>query len=151
MPANFTNAFASRLNELCSLDIKEAEDGDIIKPGNVYLAPGGLHMEVKRSGIHNTICLNDGPPISGHKPSVNVLFRSVSKLYRKHALGILLTGMGDDGARGLLSMKEAGAVTAVQNEESCVVYGMPKVAAQIGAAKFELSIEEISELIRRYK
>lgn len=148
MPATFTKAFAERLNRLSSVKIKEAESNERILPGHVYIANGGLHMEIKRKGAFYYTVLRDGPLVSRHKPSVNVLFNSVAKCAGKNAMGILLTGMGDDGARGLLQMRESGAATIAQDEASCVVFGMPKEAIKIGAASHVLSLSQILGVIQ---
>jgi len=151
MPEKFTALFAERLNGLCEVEVLEAKNKDLIKPGRVLIAPGGKHMRVKK--LPNAYCVEilDGPHVNRHKPSVDVLFRSVSQFVGADAVGIILTGMGDDGARGLLTMLEAGADTFAQDEESCVVYGMPKEAVQLGAAKKLLPLESFSNLIESYK
>jgi two-component system chemotaxis response regulator CheB len=134
MPEKFTGAFARRLDRSCAPLVKEAEHGDPVLPGHVLIAPGGLHMAVVRSGTRYTVKILEGPPVSRHRPSVDVLFRSAAQQARDNALGILLTGMGDDGARGLLELRRAGATTIAQDEESSVVFGMPKEAIACGAA-----------------
>jgi two-component system chemotaxis response regulator CheB len=134
MPELFTAAFARRLDKLCHVDVKEAEDGDAVLPGRVLIAPGNKHMLLQRSGARYHIAIKDGPPVSRHRPSVDVLFRSAALHAGGNAVGIIMTGMGDDGARGLLEMKKAGAATVAQDEESCVVFGMPKEAIALGAA-----------------
>jgi two-component system chemotaxis response regulator CheB len=134
MPELFTAAFARRLDKLCSVDVKEAEDGDVVLPGRVLIAPGNKHMLLQRSGARYHVAIKDGPPVSRHRPSVDVLFRSAALHAGCNALGVIMTGMGDDGARGLLEMKKAGAATVAQDEESCVVFGMPKEAIALGAA-----------------
>ncbi|MDR3463459.1 MAG: chemotaxis response regulator protein-glutamate methylesterase [Beijerinckiaceae bacterium] len=132
MPEVFTAAFARRLNQLCQIDVKEAEDGDSVLPGRALIAPGNHHMLLQRSGARYTVAIKDGPLVSRHRPSVDVLFRSAALHSGANAVGIIMTGMGDDGAKGLLEMKRAGARTFAQNEETCVVFGMPKEAIALG-------------------
>ena len=134
MPERFTAAFAKRLNGLCQVDVKEAEDGDQVIAGRVLIAPGNRHMLLQRSGARYHVAIKDGPLVSRHRPSVDVLFRSAAQYAGANALGVIMTGMGDDGAHGLLEMKRAGAATVAQNEETCVVFGMPKEAIALGAA-----------------
>ncbi|BCS52682.1 chemotaxis response regulator protein-glutamate methylesterase [Geobacter sp. SVR] len=133
MPPLFTKSFAKRLNEMARVTVKEAEHGDRISRGTVYVAPGGKHMSVSRSGAMYHIELSDGPAVNFVKPAVDVLFRSVAKYAGKNAVGVILTGMGEDGARGLKEMREHGALTFAQDEASCVVFGMPKKAIEMGA------------------
>lgn len=147
MPPAFTGSFAARLDRLSAPMVKEAEDGDRLEVGKVLLAPGGKRQMEVIGKVAPSISLREGDPVSGHCPSVDVLFRSVAKLAQKNAVGVILTGMGRDGASGLLEMREAGASTVGQNEKSCVVYGMPKVAFEIGAVESQHSIEEIAEQI----
>ena len=132
MPELFTAAFARRLNSLCQVDVKEAEDGDAVLPGRVLIAPGNKHMLLQRSGARYHVAIKDGPLVSRHRPSVDVLFRSAALHSGANAVGIIMTGMGDDGAKGMLEMKRAGAKTVAQNEETCVVFGMPKEAIALG-------------------
>jgi two-component system, chemotaxis family, protein-glutamate methylesterase/glutaminase len=134
MPPAFTAAFAARLDGLCEVEVREARDGDRVLPGRVLIAPGGLHMQLTRSGARYAVSVRDGPLVNRHKPSVDVLFRSVAACAGANASAAILTGMGDDGARGLLEMRRAGARTAAQDEASCVVYGMPREAVRLGAA-----------------
>jgi two-component system chemotaxis response regulator CheB len=134
MPEKFTNAFARRLNGICAMEIKEAEAGDAVTAGRVLIAPGNMHMLLRRTGTRYSVDVVEGPHVSRHRPSVDVLFRSAAQAAGLNAVGVLLTGMGDDGARGLLEMREAGAATVAQDEETCVVFGMPKEAIQRGAA-----------------
>jgi two-component system, chemotaxis family, protein-glutamate methylesterase/glutaminase len=134
MPEAFTAAFAARLNSLCEMDVKEAADGDRVMPGRVLVAPGGRHMQVVRSGARYVVTVRDGPLVNRHKPSVDVLFKSVAHHAGRNAVGAILTGMGDDGARGLLEMRQAGAQTVAQDEATSVVFGMPKEAIRLGAA-----------------
>ncbi len=147
MPERFTAAFARRLDSLCAVTVKEAEDGDPVLPGQALIAPGNRHMLVTRVGRHFRVVVKDGPHVSRHRPSVDVLFRSVAQSAGPNALGILLTGMGDDGAQGLLEMKRAGAETIAQDEESCVVFGMPKEAIDRGAADKVMPLKRIPDEI----
>lgn len=147
MPEKFTAAFAKRLDGLCALSIKEAEDGDLVLPGTALIAPGNRHLVLERNGRHYRVAIKDGPPVSRHRPSVDVLFRSAAQMAGPNAVGVLLTGMGDDGARGLLEMKTTGAATIVQNEETCIVFGMPKEAIQRGAADKVLALDRIAHEI----
>lgn len=134
MPENFTRAFASRLNTLCEVDVKEAADGDPVLRGHVLIAPGGKHMMLERQGARYYVSVRDGPLVSRHRPSVDVLFRSAARAAGANAVGVIMTGMGDDGARGLLEMKQAGARTFAQDEATSIVFGMPKEAIARGAA-----------------
>ncbi|MBQ4282664.1 MAG: chemotaxis response regulator protein-glutamate methylesterase [Lachnospira sp.] len=145
MPPGFTAMYAERLNNHCEVVVKEAKNGDRVLPGQVLLAPGDAHMRlVKVGGMYQVEC-KPGPKVSGHCPSVDVLFESVAKVAGKNALGIILTGMGKDGADGLLAMRKAGAKTIGQNEASCVVYGMPKVAYDIGAVEWQGDLHQIAQ------
>ena len=135
MPERFTAAFASRLDGLCEIEVKEAADNDRVLPGRALIAPGGKHMTLRRSGAQYVVSVVDGPLVNRHRPSVDVLFRSVARAAGQNALGIIMTGMGDDGAAGLLEMRTAGARTLAQDEESCVVFGMPKEAIRRGGAE----------------
>ena len=132
MPEKFTAAFAARLNALCEIEVKEAANGDRVMPGRALIAPGGRHLLLRRSGAQYHVDVVDGPLVNRHRPSVDVLFRSVAKSAGANALGMILTGMGDDGAAGLLEMRQAGAATVAQDENSCVVFGMPKEAIKRG-------------------
>ncbi|MBN9602568.1 MAG: chemotaxis response regulator protein-glutamate methylesterase [Afipia felis] len=143
MPEGFTAAFARRLNGLCRLTVKEAEDGEPVLPGHAYIAPGNHHMLLQRRGARFYIAIKDGPPVSRHRPSVDVLFRSAAQYAGPSALGIIMTGMGDDGAKGLLEMHKLGATTRAQDEESCVVFGMPKEAIACGAVDKVVSLSQI--------
>ena len=148
MPVGFTYGFANRLNELLpNSDVKEAKDGDTLLPGRILIAPGNLHMEVKKDGFLYRIVLKDYPRVNSHKPSVDVLFSSMAKEVKTQGVGIILTGMGEDGARKILSMKEAGALTYAQVESSCIVYGMPKKAVEIGAITLSLDLVELANMI----
>ncbi|CAD6881878.1 Chemotaxis response regulator protein-glutamate methylesterase CheB (EC 3.1.1.61) [Methylomonas albis] len=150
MPEKFTGAFAARLNSICEIEVKEAVSGDRVIAGRALIAPGGKHMSVKRSGAQYVVDVQDGPLVNRHRPSVDVLFRSVAKWAGKNALGIIMTGMGDDGARGLKDMHAVGARTAGQDEKTCVVYGMPKEAMKLGAVQQELPLQAIAGLIEQY-
>lgn len=143
MPPIFTKMYAQRLNNSCDLEVKEAESGDKILPGRVLIAPGGNHMKVVRNGSSYSVQCFYEEKVNGHCPSVDVLFYSVSEIYGNKAMGIILTGMGQDGASGLLNMRKNGARTLGQDENSCVVYGMPKVAYEIGAVEKQVSLKEI--------
>jgi two-component system chemotaxis response regulator CheB len=149
MPEGFTAAFAKRLNGICRIEIKEAADGDKVVPGRAYIAPGNRHTLVRRLGSTYFLEVRDGPLVSRHRPSVNVLFRSVAQAAGASAVGILMTGMGDDGADGLLEMKQAAALTIAQDEASCVVFGMPREAILRGAADEILSLPRIPSAILR--
>ena len=147
MPEKFTTAFAARLNDLCEVEVKEAESGDRLIPGRVLIAPGGKHLEVQRSGGQYIAKVFSGPSVNRHCPSVDVLFRSVAKSAGQNALGIIMTGMGDDGAQGLLAMRNSGSKTIAQDEASSVVFGMPKEAINIGAAEKIASLEHMPALL----
>ncbi len=149
MPERFTAAFAKRLDGICAPSIKEAADRDPVVPGQVLIAPGNHHMVLERIGKSYRVAIKDGPPVSRHRPSVDVLFRSAAQNAGPNALGILLTGMGDDGARGLLEMRNAGARTIAQDEDSCVVFGMPKEAIARGAAEKVLPLDKVAGEIMR--
>lgn len=149
MPEKFTAAFAERLNSICEIEVREARSGDRVLPGRALIAPGGKHLVIKRSGAQYLAEVVNAPPVNRHCPSVDVLFRSVAKYAGKNATGVIMTGMGDDGARGLLEMKQAGARTFAQNEESCVVFGMPKEAIKLGGVEHVVSLQQIPELISR--
>jgi len=144
IPASFSGPFAQRVNGLSALNVCEAADGQQILPGHAYIAPGGQHLMVERSGARFYCKLNDGPAVSRHKPSVDVLFRSVAQNVGVNAIGLMLTGMGDDGAQGMLEMKEAGAFNFVQDEKSSVVWGMPMQAIKIGAAELQMPLDKIA-------
>lgn len=150
MPEKFTAAFSSRLNQLCSIEVKEAEDGDRVRPGQALIAPGGKHMSLTRSGAFYQVQVKAGPAVNRHCPSVDVLFRSAAKCAGKNSVGIILTGMGDDGARGLLEMREAGAVTYAQDEASSVVFGMPKEAIKRDAAMQIISLDQVATVVTSY-
>lgn len=147
MPEKFTKAYADRINGLVDLTVKEAEDGDRVRRGLVLIAPGGKHMLLQRDGKGFYVQIKDGPPVNRHKPSVDVLFRSAANSAGKKAIGVILTGMGSDGARGMLELKEAGAFNIAQSKESCVVFGMPKAAIEMGAVDKTVPIELMPSLI----
>lgn len=147
MPEGFTAAFAARLNGLCRMAVKEAAEGDRVKPGLALIAPGNRHALVRRRGDAYEIELSEGPLVSRHRPSVDVLFRSAAQAAGAGAIGVLMTGMGDDGARGLLEMKEAGAATLAQDEASCVVFGMPREAIARGAVDEVVGLDRLSAAI----
>jgi two-component system chemotaxis response regulator CheB len=144
MPEGFTRAFAERLNSECAIAVKEATQGDRLRPGHAFVAPGNYHMLIERTGSGLTIQLSDGPLVSRHRPSVDVLFRSVAISVGPKATGIIMTGMGDDGAQGMLEMKAAGAFTIAQDEASCVVFGMPKEAIALGVVDRIVPLEKIA-------
>lgn len=143
MPGGFTRSFAERLDRLCQLSVKEAEDGERILPGHAYIAPGDNHLLLGRSGANYVAKLDDGPPVNRHRPSVDVLFHSAAKEAGRNVVGVILTGMGKDGAKGLLEMRQAGAPTIAQDEATCVVFGMPREAIALGGAAEVLPLEDI--------
>ena len=147
MPEGFTAAFATRLNGLCRMEVKEAADGDRVRPGLALIAPGNRHVLVRRRGDAYVIELSDGPLVSRHRPSVDVLFRSAAQAAGSGAIGVLMTGMGDDGAQGLVEMKEAGAQTLAQDEASCVVFGMPREAIARGAVDEVVALDGLAATI----
>jgi len=149
MPEKFTASFAARLDSLCAIEVKEAENNDRVLAGRALIAPGGKHMMVKRSGAYYYVEVRDGPLVNRHRPSVDVLFRSVAHCAGKNALGVIMTGMGDDGARGLKELRDTGAHTVAQDEATCVVFGMPKEAIKLGAAERVLPLQNISTEILR--
>ena len=145
MPPRYTRSYAQRLDQACHVDVREARDGDALRPGLVLLSPGSHHMEVKRSGASYSVRLLDTPPVNHHRPAVDVLFRSVAKELGKNAVGVILTGMGQDGAHGLAEMKKAGAGTVAQDEETSVVFGMPREAIALGCVDVVAPIQEVAE------
>lgn len=151
MPEKFTRSFAERLNSICAIEVREAQDGDRLLPGLALIAPGGRHMLIKRSGGQYHVEVKDGPQVSRHRPSVDVLFRSAAVQAGRNALGVIMTGMGDDGARGLREMREAGAHTYAQDEESCVVFGMPKEAIKLDAVEQVVSLDEIPAVLMTWR
>lgn len=150
MPEKFTAMFAERLDALCEIEVREAKNGDRVHRGLALIAPGGRHMMVKRSGAQYYVEVKDGPLVNRHKPSVDVLFRSVSQVAGKNAMGIIMTGMGDDGARGLKEMLDNGAQTIAEDESSCVVFGMPKEAIRLGAAEKIVPLSHIANEMAKY-
>lgn len=144
MPEGFTRSFAERLDKLCRISVKEAAAGERILPGHAYVAPGDAHLKIARNGTNYVTELDSGPPVNRHRPSVDVLFRSAARCAGKNAIGVLLTGMGKDGAAGLLEMRQAGACTVAQDEQSCVVFGMPREAIALGGASEVLTLEDIA-------
>lgn len=149
MPPVFTKLYADRMNATCSLNVKEAENGEEVKSNYVYIAPGDQHMKIIRGAQGTFIRLFQAERVNGHCPSVDVLFDSIAEHYSKDAVGVILTGMGYDGAKAMLKMRQKGTRTIGQNEESCVVYGMPKVARELGAVEDELPLKEISKAITK--
>jgi two-component system chemotaxis response regulator CheB len=150
MPENFTAAFARRLDGLCRITVKEAEDNDTVIRGRALIAPGNRHTILKRSGARYYVEVKNGPLVCRHRPSVDVLFRSAARYAGKNAVGVIMTGMGDDGAKGMFEMKSAGACTIAQDEATSVVFGMPNEAIKLGAVDKVLPLEGIAhEVIRR--
>jgi two-component system chemotaxis response regulator CheB len=149
MPEQFTKAFAERLDRVCRIEVKEAQDGDLVLRGRALIAPGNRHLSLERNGSHFVARLEDGPLVSRHRPSVDVLFRSVAAAARRQAVGAILTGMGSDGASGLLEMKQAGAATLAQDEASCVVFGMPKEAIGLGAVDEVVGLADMASAVLR--
>lgn len=147
MPENFTRSFAARLDELCRIRVKEASNGDTVLRGQALVAPGNLHTLLKRSGAHYYVEVKEGPLVTRHRPSVNVLFRSAAVNAGKNAIGVILTGMGDDGATGMKELRDSGAFTVAQNEASCVVFGMPKEAIRLNAVDQILPLEAIAQVV----
>jgi len=150
MPAGFTEEFAKSLNKICPLEVKEAAEGDVIKKGRILIAPGGKHLTVEKRSLATIAHITDAPPKNGHKPSVGVLFESVTKEYQNHALGIIMTGMGKDGAEALRDMYVEGARTLGQDEASSVVYGMPRVAWELGGVMKQVSLDDMANTINSY-
>ena len=152
MPPGFTRSYAARLNTLCRIRVAEANDGERVLPGHAYIAPGGLHLSVERSGANYIARVRDGEPVNRHKPSVEVLFRSAARVVGPNALGVMLTGMGADGARAMKELRDAGSYNIVQDEASCVVFGMPREAIAQGAAHEVLPVTQIGpRLIERLR
>lgn len=150
MPEKFTAAFAARLNQLCEIEVREARHGDRVSMGLALIAPGGLHMRLARSGAYYLVEVINGPPVNCHRPSVDVLFNSVAQVAGSNALGVIMTGMGDDGARGLRQMHDAGARTLAQDEASCVVYGMPREAVRMGAVDTILPLSQLAAPVSQF-
>ena len=149
MPAGFTAEFANSLNQICPLEVKEAKDGDLVKPGRILIAPGSMHMLVEQRSLATIVRLSDAPLCNGHRPSVDILFESVAKCYQNKALGVIMTGMGRDGALQLAEMRKQGAWTLGQDEESSIVYGMPKVAYEYGGVQRQVSLSEMANAISK--
>jgi two-component system chemotaxis response regulator CheB len=147
MPAGFTDTFARRLNESCSLDVKEAQSGDLLAAGRVLICPGDRHMRVRRMPLGDVVVLSDDERVNGHRPSVDILFRSVAQEFGADAIGLLMTGMGEDGAEGLGTMKNAGALTIAQDEQSSIVFGMPRAAIERGYANRVISLEALANTL----
>lgn len=147
MPQNFTKAFADRLNQICQIQVKEAVEGEYLSTGKALIAPGNKHMEIRRSGVNYYVTLLDGPMVFHQRPAVEMLFDSVAKFAGKNAVGAILTGMGKDGAQGLLNMRKAGASTIAQDERTCIVFGMPKEAIDLGAAQVVKPLQSITQTI----
>ena len=149
MPEKFTTSFANRLNEVCAITVKEASNNDAVLRGQALIAPGNFHVLLKRSGAKYYVETREGPLVNRHRPSVDVLFRSTARYARANAIGVIMTGMGDDGAKGLREMKDAGARTIAQDEQSCVVFGMPKEAIKLGAADKIVPLDQIAPEVLR--
>jgi two-component system chemotaxis response regulator CheB len=149
MPEMYTAAFAARLDRLCEITVQEAKNGQRVLPGQALIAPGGKHMQLARSGAQYVVEIKDGPPVNRHRPSVDVLFRSVAKYAGKNAMGVIMTGMGDDGARGLKEMHDAGSYTVAQDEASCVVYGMPKEAVKHGGVDRSFPLSALAGVVMK--
>ncbi len=150
MPEGFTKSFANRLNDLCEIEVREAENGDLVRPGLALLAPGDRHMRLNLNNGQYAVQIIDGPKVCRHRPSVDILFESVAKHARKNALGVILTGMGADGAAGLLAMRKSGAFTIAQDEDSCVVFGMPKEAIDCGGASLISPLTRIAKCMLEF-
>ncbi|CAN5408916.1 chemotaxis response regulator protein-glutamate methylesterase [soil metagenome] len=150
MPEKFTAMFAERLNNICAIEVREAKNGDRVMPGRALIAPGGLHMRLTRNGAYYHVEVRDGPPVNRHKPAVDVLFKSVAQCAGSNALGVIMTGMGDDGARGMREMHDAGAYTVAQDEDTCVVFGMPMEAIKLNAVNVEMPLQHIAGEILRF-
>jgi len=147
MPVGFTNSFAQRLNQVCKIQVREAKNGDVVAPGVALIAPGNQHLLLRRSGASYSVVVKDGPAVHYQRPSVDVMFQSVAQNAGKNAVGVILTGMGADGAKGLQMMHETGSHTIAQDEETCVVYGMPKEAVRLGATDEVLPLKQIPQAI----
>lgn len=150
MPKDFTSGFAKTLNDICTIQVKEAKNNDILQRGQALIAPGNLHMMLKAVGSRLGVEVRDGPLVSRHRPSVDVLFRSAARTVGEHGIGIIMTGMGDDGARGLKEMRDVGARTLGQDEATCIVYGMPKAAKAYGAVEEELPLTRLATAALRF-
>lgn len=150
MPEGFTRSFAQRLNNLCKISVRESEGGERILPGHAYIAPGHSHLQLVRSGANYMTQIDQGPPVNRHRPSVDVLFRSAAACAGKNAVGVILTGMGKDGAQGMLEMKNAGAYNFAQDEASCIVFGMPREAIAVGAAHEVVALDAMAGRVLTY-
>ena len=150
MPPGFTKSYAARLDSLCRIRVKEATDGERVLPGHAYIAPGGMHLSVERSGANYIARVQDGDPVNRHKPSVEVLFKSAARVVGRNAIGIMLTGMGADGAKAMREMKDAGAYCVAQDEASCVVFGMPREAIAAGAVDQVLPLKDVGPHLMEY-
>jgi two-component system chemotaxis response regulator CheB len=148
MPEGFTEMFARRLDETCALEVKEAQSGDLLLAGRVLVCPGSRHIKVKRLSLGDVVVLNDEPRVNGHRPSVDVLFKSVAEEFRERGVAVLMTGMGEDGAQGMGLVKAAGGTTIAQSEESCVVFGMPKAAIERGYAIRVVALEALANTLQ---
>ncbi len=148
MPEGFTEMFARRLNDLCPMRVKEAQSGDVLEPGRILVCPGNRHMKVKRLPLGDIVILSDEPRVNGHRPSADVLLRSVAEEFKESGVGVIMTGMGDDGAEGLGAVKQAGGMTIAQSEETCVVYGMPKVAIERGYAVRVIGLDAMASALQ---
>ncbi len=149
MPAGFTKAFADRLNSICAVSVREAQDGDSVSPGTVLIAPGNKHTVLKRSGARYLVEVKDGPLVGHHRPSVDVLFQSGAEYAGKNAVGVILTGMGSDGAKGMVQMKHQGSFTVAQNEATCAVFGMPRAAVEMGGVSSVLALQDIPAAVMK--
>lgn len=147
MPEHFTTSFAERLNDLCAIEVREAQNGDTVVPGKALIAPGNYHMLLRRSGATYQVQVKRGPLVCRHRPSVDVLFKSVARFAGQNAVGVIMTGMGGDGSKGMLEMKQNGAITIAQDEQSCVVFGMPREAIGIGAVDYVAPLQKIPQTI----
>lgn len=147
MPAGFTEVFAARLDKLCALEVREAKDGDLVTPGRVLIAPGDYHMKIKKAGLSTIVVLSSRPPVNGHRPSADVLFNSVAAEYGPSSVGVIMTGMGEDGAEGIGELRKAGARTLAQDEDTSVVFGMPKAAIKRGYVDRVVPLERMAEAI----
>jgi len=145
MPPGFTRSFAARMNSLCRISVSEAKDGERVLPGHAYIAPGDRHLRLAKSGSNYVVALDDGEPVNRHRPSVEVLFQSVASVAGGNAMGVMLTGMGKDGANAMLTMREAGSFNIAQDEASCVVFGMPREAIAVGAVQEVLPVTQIAD------
>lgn len=149
MPKGFTKEFAGSLNKICPLEVKEAQEGDLLKPGRILIAPGDYHITVEKMPLASICHVNQDPPCNGHRPSADILFKSIASVYENKCLGIIMTGMGRDGAKELCEIRKQGGWTLGQDEKSCIVYGMPKVAFQLGAVEKQVSLENMADEINR--